>query len=47
MSDYRAVEATADGGFTLVEREFEPVGAGQVRVAVEGAGSATAMSPGS
>ncbi|MFI7869742.1 zinc-binding dehydrogenase [Streptomyces salinarius] len=38
MSGYRAVEATADGGFTLVEREFEPVGAGQVRIAVEACG---------
>ncbi|OKI44710.1 alcohol dehydrogenase catalytic domain-containing protein [Micromonospora sp. CB01531] len=38
MSGYRAVEATADGDFTLVEREFEPPGAGQVRIAVEACG---------
>ncbi|GAA3176657.1 MULTISPECIES: alcohol dehydrogenase [Streptomyces] len=35
---YRAVEATTDGNFTLVERELRLPGAGQVRVAVEACG---------
>ncbi|MFF0332583.1 zinc-binding dehydrogenase [Streptomyces fimicarius] len=38
MSGYRAVEASASGEFTLVEREFEQPGAGRVRVAVEACG---------
>ncbi|MEU1892044.1 alcohol dehydrogenase catalytic domain-containing protein [Streptomyces pristinaespiralis] len=38
MSGYRAVEASASGDFTLVEREFEQPGAGQVRIAVEACG---------
>jgi propanol-preferring alcohol dehydrogenase len=38
MSTYRAVEATAEGGFTLVEREFRHPGSGDVRVAVEACG---------
>jgi propanol-preferring alcohol dehydrogenase len=38
MSVYRAVEASADGTFTLVERELALPGAGQVRIAVEACG---------
>ncbi|MQY09924.1 alcohol dehydrogenase [Streptomyces sp. RB5] len=38
MSGYRAVEATADGDFTLVERTLERPGAGRVRIAVEACG---------
>ncbi|SDZ26833.1 alcohol dehydrogenase, propanol-preferring [Saccharopolyspora shandongensis] len=38
MSTYRAIEATADGGFTLSERELREPGAGEVRIAVEACG---------
>ncbi len=38
MSTYRAVEATNDGGFTLVDRELTEPGPGHVRIAVEACG---------
>ena len=38
MTTYRAVQATGDGAFTLVERELTEPGPGQVRIAVEACG---------
>jgi propanol-preferring alcohol dehydrogenase len=38
MTTYRAIEAGADGAFSLVERELTEPGPGQVRIAVEACG---------
>jgi hypothetical protein len=35
MTTYRAIEATVEGKFELVERELADPGPGQVRIAVE------------